>query len=121
MIQKIWTGQMRQTLVEHIDRHRQAYVALIKAADHVSHQIPSESTRVSYLVDSIESKADEVLEGLAAIRQDDAGMSGDFESVAIFISPTCPVAKKVPKRKVGFDAATVSAADAKVGIGETGV
>ena len=121
MIQKTWTGQTRQTLVAHIYRHRRAYVALIEEADHVSHQIPSERTRVSYLMNSIDRKDAEVLAGLAAIRQDDAGMRGDFESAAIFLSPTCPVAKKGPERKVGFGAATISAADAKTGIGETGV
>ena len=68
MVQKSWTGQTRQTLVAHIDRHRQAYVALIEAADHVSHQTPSECTRVSYLMNSINSKDAEVLAGLAAIR-----------------------------------------------------
>ena len=88
MIQKTWTGQTRQTLVAHIDRHRQAYVALIEAADHVSHQIPSESTRVSYFMNSIDSKYAEVLAGLAAIRQDDTEMRGNFESAAIFLSPT---------------------------------
>ena len=31
------------------------------------------------------------------------------------------MAKKGPKQKVGFDAATVAAADAKAGIGKTGV
>ena len=120
-IQKTWTGQTRQTLVEHIDRHCKSYVASIEAADHVSHQIPSECTRVSYLMNIIDSKDAEVMAGLAAIRQDDAGMRGDFESATIFLPPTCPVAKKGPECKVGFDAATISAADAKTGIGKTGV
>ena len=70
---------------------------------------------------SIDSKDAEVLSGLAEIRQDDAGMRNDFESAAIFLSPTCPVANKVPERKVGFNVATVLAADAKTGIGKTGV
>ena len=48
-------------------------------------------------------------------------MRDDFKSAAIFLSPTCPVAKKGPERKVGFDAATILAADAKTGIGKTGV
>ena len=112
MIQKSWKGQTRQTSVAHIDSHRQAYVSLIEAADHVSHQIPSERTRVSYFMNSINSKDAEVLAGLAAIRQDEAGMRGNFESAAIFLSRTCPVAKKGPERKVIFDAATISAADA---------
>ena len=74
-----------------------------------------------YLVNSIDSKDAEVLAGLALIRHNYAGMRGDFESTAIFLSPTCPVAKKGPKCKAGFDAATDSAADAKDGIGKTGV
>ena len=72
-------------------------------------------------MNSIDSKDTEVLARLAAIRQDDSGMRGDFESAAIFLSPTCPLSKKGPERKVGFDAATVLAADAKAGIGKTGV
>ena len=72
-------------------------------------------------MNSIDSKDAEVLAGLVAIRQYDAGMRSNFESAAIFLSPTCPMAKKGPERKVGFDAATVSAADAKTGIGKTGI
>ena len=72
-------------------------------------------------MNSIYSKDDEVLAGLAVIRQDDAGMRGDFESAVIFLSPTCPVAKKGPEHKVGFDAAKILAADAKAGIGKSGV
>ena len=121
IVQKSWTGQTRQTLVVHIDRHSQAYVALIEAADHVSHQIPSERTRVRYLMNIINSKDAEVLAGLAVIRKDDAGMRGDFESAKFFLSQTCPVAKKGPERKVGFNAATLLAADAKTGNGKSGV
>ena len=121
MVQKSWTGQTRQTLVVHIDRHSQSYVALIEAEDHVSHQTPSERTRVSYLMNSIDSKDAEVLAGFAVIRKDEAGMRGDFEPAAVFLSPTCHVANKGSERKVGFDAATVLAADAKTGIGKTGV
>ena len=63
MIQKSSTGQTRQTLVAHINRHCRAYVALSEAADHVSHHIPSERTRVSYLMNSINIKDAEVLAG----------------------------------------------------------
>ena len=94
MVQKNWTVQMRQTLVAHIDRHCQAYVNLIEVEYHVSHQTLSEITCVSYLMNSIDSKDAGVLVGLAATRQDDAGMHGGFESAAVFLSPTCPVAKK---------------------------
>ena len=48
-------------------------------------------------------------------------MCGDFESATIFLSPTCPVKKKGPDRKVVFNASTVSATDAKTGIGTMGV
>ena len=69
-------------------------MALSEASDHVSRQLPSERTRVSYLMNSIDRKDSEVLAVLAAIRQDDAGMRGDFESAAIFLSPKCIVSKK---------------------------
>ena len=70
---------------------------------------------------SINSKDAEVLTGLAAIRQDDSGMHGEFESSAVLLSPTCPVVNKGPEQKVGFDAATIAAEDAKAGIGKTSV
>ena len=90
-----WTGTTAHTLEKHIDRHRAAFVSFSEATNHVSHQIPNNRTRICYLIDSIDSKDAEVLSGLAAIRKDDQGMRETFEQAAIFLAPTCPVAKKL--------------------------
>ena len=105
------TGTKAHTLEKHSDRHQAAFVSLSEATDHVSHQIPNNHTRVGYLIDSIDSKDAEVFSGLAAIRQDDQGMRENFEQAAVFLAPTCPVAKKLAtKGKISFDP-SISATD----------
>ena len=97
------TSTTAHTLEKHIDRHLAAFVSLSEATDHVSHQIPKNFTRVGYLIKSIDSKGDKVLSGLESIRQDDQGMRENFEQAAVFLAPTCPVAKKLAtKGKLSF-------------------
>ena len=78
-------------------------MSLSEATDHVSHQIPNNCTRIGYLINSIDSKDAEVFPGLAAIRQDEQGMRETCEQAAVFLAPTCPVAKKLAmKGKISF-------------------
>ena len=97
-------------------------MSLSKATDHVSHQIPNNRTRVSYLIYIINSKDAEVLSGLAAIRKDDQGMRETFEQAAVFLAPNFPVAKKLAtKGKISFDP-YISATDGNQSrTGKTGV
>ena len=93
-----------------------------EATNHVSHQIPNNHMRICYLINSINSKDAEVLSGLAAFRKDDQGMRETFEQAAVFLAPTCPVAKKLAtKGKISFDP-SISATDGnQSGTGKTGV
>ena len=107
-----WTGMTQKNLENHIDCHRFSFVRMIEATNYVSHQIPKECTRLVNLVGSTDSKDYDVLSALAEIRQDDTRMRKNFELAAIFISPTCMVAKKQGNKKVEFYT-TISATDGK--------
>ena len=121
MMNRKWTRIIQQMLEKHINRHRSAFVCLSKATDHVSQKIPNKRTRVGYVVGIIDSKDANVLSTLAEIRKDDMGMCENFDLDAIFLVPTCLVAKKHGNKKVEFDT-TISATDGKQsGQGKTGV
>ena len=117
-----WTGTTAHTLEKHINRHQEVFVSLSEATNHIYHQIPKNCTRIGYLINSIDSKDAEVFSGLAAIRQDDQGIRGTFEQAAVFLAPTCPVAKKLAtKGKISFDP-SISATDSnQSGPGKTGM
>ena len=69
-------------------------MSMAEAAEHVPHQLPDERTWVKYLLDSIKCKDLEVLARMTTIWQDDAGMHQEFELMATFIIPICPIARK---------------------------
>ena len=117
-----WTGTTAHTFEKHINKHRAAFVSLSEATDNVSHHIPNNCTCVGYLINIIDIKNDEVLSGLAAIRQDDLGMRETFKQLALFLAPTFSVAKKLAtKGKISFDP-SISATDGnQSGTGNTGV
>ena len=121
MMNRKWNGTTKQTLEKHIDCHWSAFVCLSEATDCVSHQITNERIRVVYLIGSIYSKDSEIISALAEICQEDTGMHDNFELAAMFLAPTCSVAKKQGNKKVAFDT-TISATNGKkYGQGKTGV
>ena len=86
LINKKWSGTNNQTLKVNIDRHQLAFVSLLEASDHVSHQLPNDCTRVGYLIDSTTSTDVNVVAALASIRMDDTGRREDFEEASIFLT-----------------------------------
>ena len=109
-----WSGTTKQTLKTHIDRHQLAFVSLLEASDHVSHQLPNDFTRVVYLIDSITTTDVNVVAALASIRMDDTGRSEYFEEASIFLAKICPFTTK----KVGGNpTAKIGAAGAKLNSG----
>jgi len=56
MMQQKWNGLTSVTLEHHLDKHRMSFVALSETSSHVRHQLTEEHTRVTYLLDLIESK-----------------------------------------------------------------
>ena len=97
---------------------------MTKAREQVDIECPTERSRVTYLLNSIDCKDSDLLAAVAAIKQDDLGKCANFEDDVAFIIPTCPFAAKQTK-KTHFSA-SVSTANGlnthmKTGIGKTGV
>ena len=66
------------------------------AAEHVDCQLPTEHTRVGYLLDAIESEDAALNAAIASVEEDEgpAGKRNDFETAVAHILPKHPVAKK---------------------------
>jgi len=130
-----WRGQSHFTLERFIAQHRHAFVSMSQCAEHVTHQLPNEYTRVSYLLDAIEN-SDAALQAAMALCRNDTGPNGrrsNFEATASFILPHDPVARKRTTQRqhgnaqVSESTTTISATSGtneprtKRGIGKTGV
>ncbi len=96
--------------------HCKAYIALSEAADHVPVQILDEQTRVTNLMDSLDSVDPTVLAAVSSVRQDDMNKWVNFKAAVTFLVQSCPVATKQVKKKASFDA-SVAAVNVKQGTG----
>ena len=70
--QKVYTGkvQSRYTLEQHCDSHRSSHLRMKSASQHVSFQLPNESTRVRYLLDTIKCTGSLLMARIANIHCD---------------------------------------------------
>ena len=66
---------------------------LEEAALHVNFQVPSQHSRVGYLLDNITNNDPDLRAALASIRVNTDGMRDDFERAVAFILPVCPYSK----------------------------
>ena len=89
--------------------HRSAYVLLQEASLHVDCQLPTEHSRVGFLMDNIVNNDPDLWAALASIRVNTDGMRNDFESAVPFLLPTCPYTKyKSNQRSRGGRGAEIS-------------
>ena len=89
-----WNGNTSIKFIAHSSKHRQSYIEMTEAAEHVAVECPNERSRVTYLLNSIECKDPDLLAAVAAIKQDEVGKRVHFEDAVAFIIPCCPVASK---------------------------
>ena len=130
-----YKGSGNFTLVRYTTVHRNANERLKEAAQHVTFQLPEEHTRVTYLLDNIDTSDARLNAAIATVHQDDA-LRSDFEKTMATIVPHCPVARRNKKRTSGQisaadaqsdngtnadNAANISSVHMKQGIGKTGV
>ena len=87
-----WNGKT-YSLEKFTTSHRSAFVQLQEAAQHVNFQLPTEHTRVQYLLDNIVHSDADLRAALASIRINVDGMRDDFEKSVSFLLPVCPFAK----------------------------
>jgi hypothetical protein len=92
MMNTKWNGRSF-SLEKFTGLHRSSFVQLEEAATHVPFQLPSERTRVSYLVDNIANNDPDLRAALASIRINTNGMRDNFEQAVTFLLPVCPYAK----------------------------
>ena len=87
-----WNGRT-YSLEKFTGIHRTAYVQLEEASSHVNFQLPTEHTRVGYLIDNIQNNDPDLRAALASIRINTNNMREDFEAAVTFLLPVCPYAK----------------------------
>jgi hypothetical protein len=124
-----WKGQQSNfSLEKFIGQHRASFVNLTQCADHVNYQLPNEISRVTYLLDGLESMHPPLQASMALVRNDVNGKMNDFEATASFLMPHDPVAnRRTTDRKRQADVSEIVAdvgethATAKPRVGKTGV
>ena len=97
-----WKGTGNFSLEHFIAQHRNAFVTITHAADHVPYQLPNERTRVRYLLDGIETSDAQLLTAIEAVRGDTTpttGKAANFENAAAHLQPRCPVTRRQATRK----------------------
>jgi hypothetical protein len=129
-----WKGQTNFTLERFIQQHRNAYVSMQAAAEHVTYQLPNEHSRVGYLLNGIICNDAGLQAAMASVKTDQAagGLRNNFEATATHLLPYDPVQKKRGDNAGGKrgpadisditgEEADVSAFGAKTGKGDSGV
>jgi hypothetical protein len=126
----IWKGQSNYSLEKFVQCHRTAFVSMQSCAQYVEYQLPTEHTRVGYLLEGIHSSDAGLQAAMASVRLDNVpgGKRSDFEAAAAHLLPYDPVQNKrnsASKRGAGdisdLSGAEVSSFGAKEGIGKSGV
>ena len=87
-----WNGRV-YTLEKFCNQHRSRYVNLEEAQNHVDFQLPTEHTRVGYLIDNIENPDADLRAAIANIRQNVNGTRSNFELAIGVLLPVDPFAK----------------------------
>jgi len=91
-------GNTQLTLEKHCNQHRQNFIYLQEAGKYVKIQIPTNRTRVTLLLDSIECVDAVLLAQLANIRASPT-LQENFEASVTLILPADPVARKAGKNE----------------------
>ena len=128
-----WKSNQNFTLEKFVALHRSAWMSLQNCAAHVEVQLPTQYTRVGYILDAIETSDAELQAAMANVKSDTVvgGKRGDFEAAVAYLLPADPVAKsKVAAQQSGkraqaeiSDTTTAEVSDfgSKASIGKTGV
>jgi hypothetical protein len=129
-----WKGQSNFTLEKFIAQHRNAFVSMQAAAEHVTYQLPNEHSRVGFLLTAIKCSDAGLQAAMASIKTDQTanGLRNNFEASATHLLPYDPVQKKRSDHSGGKRAAAdisdttgeeadVASFGTKKGTGSTGV
>ena len=120
MSQTKWNGKV-YSLDKFCSLHRNAYVALEEAAIHVNFQLPTDHTRVGYLIDNITNQDADLRAAIGSIRLNQDNMRDDFEAAVTALLPVCPYSKSRSGRGDGrgaevSDVTLKGASESKTGV-----
>ena len=91
---RTWKGLSNFTLERFIAQHRNAFVSMQGAAEHMTYQIPNLHSQVGYLLDAIQCSDAGLQAAMANIKNYQAGLRNDFEGTASFLLPYDPVRRR---------------------------
>ena len=92
LMNQTWNGKSH-SLEKYCGLHRNNYIFLQEAVNHVTFQLPTDHSRVGYLLDNITNQDPDLRAALASIRANNNNMRDDFEAAVAFLLPVCPYAK----------------------------
>ena len=92
LMNQTWNGKS-YSLEKFCGIHRNNFIFLQEAVNHVTFQLPTEHSRVGYLLDNITNQDPDLRAALASIRANNNNMRDDFEAAVAFLLPVCPYAK----------------------------
>ena len=121
--QRVWNGKnSRYPLRIHIARHREAFNDMERASDHIPYNPPNETSRVRFLMTSIESQ-DATICSCKTTIQGDPAKKHDFELAADFILSNMPKQKSSQIHTIsGLNSKKQKAKKGKIKVGpKTGV
>ena len=84
-----WNGK-QYPLEKFTGLHRSAFVNMAEAASHVTVQLPTEHSRVGYLLDNITSTDPSLMAAIASVKIETNLMRDNFEEAVAFILPSDP-------------------------------
>ena len=87
--------------------HRSAFIQLQEASDHVNFQLPTEHSRVGYLIDTIDNPDPDLRAAIAQIRINTNNMREDFDLAVESLLPVDPYIKHA--KRGGKKGAEISA------------
>lgn len=87
-----WNGR-QYSLEKFTNLHRSSYVQLEEAQIHVNFQLPTEHTRVGYLLENLNNNDPDLRAAIASVRINTNNMRSDFEAAVAFLLPVCPYMK----------------------------
>ena len=93
-----WNGRT-YSLDKFTNLHRAGFVILQEAALHVDFQLPSEHSRVGFLLDNITSADPDLRAALASIRANTNNIRDNFEEAVKFMLPVCSYTKHKNNQK----------------------
>ena len=102
-----WNGRS-YGLEKFTGQHCSYYIALQECQLHVNFQLPTEHTRVGYLLDNITSNDPDLRAALSNIRLNQNNMRDDFEAAVTHMLPVCPYSKHRNSSRGNDRTATIS-------------